>query len=192
MRMERDFHMVKGEGENSYTTNSRLQQKALFEAKPVIEEAVRQVCSAFLRQNLVVCDLGCGSGDNTLIFLSEVINASSGHNVVGIQFFLNDLPGNDFNRVFRSVEWFKNSITAYHKGERRLPFYIAGLSGSYSMLFPSQSVHLFHSSYSLHWHSQFPDGFDGNKRNIYIAKTTPLSVVKLYQEQFQKDLYAIP
>ncbi|CAL5043539.1 unnamed protein product [Urochloa decumbens] len=131
MRMERDFHMVKGEGETSYTTNSRLQQKALFEAKPVVEEAVRQVCSAFLRQNLVVCDLGCGSGDNTLIFLSEVINASSGHNVVGIQFFLNDLPGNDFNHVFQS---------------------------------------------------------NGNKGNIYIAKATPLPVVKLYQEQFQKDL----
>ncbi|CAL5037800.1 unnamed protein product [Urochloa decumbens] len=190
MRMERDFHMVKGEGETSYTTNSRLQQKALFEAKPVVEEAVRQVCSAFLRQNLVVCDLGCGSGDNTaLIFLSEVINASSGHNVVGIQFFLNDLPGNDFNHVFQSVERFKNSVTAYQNGERGFPFYIAGLSGSYyTRLFPSQSVHLFHSSYSLHWHSQLPDGLDGNKGNIYIAKATPLPVVKLYQEQFQKDL----
>jgi hypothetical protein len=35
---------------------------------------------------------------------------------------------------------------------------------------------------------QLPDGLDGNKRNIYIAKATPLSVVRLYQEQFQKDL----
>ncbi|RCV21058.1 hypothetical protein SETIT_4G107000v2 [Setaria italica] len=189
MSMERDFHMVEGDGETSYTTNSRLQQKALFETKSVLEEAVRQVCSALLPPNLVVCDLGCGPGDNTLIFLSEVIKASSSHNVPEIQFFLNDLPGNDFSHVFRSAERFKSSVTACHKGERRLPFHIAGLSRSYyTRLFPSQSVHLFHSSYSLHWRSQLPDGLDGNKRNIYIAKATPLSVVKLYQEQFQKDL----
>jgi hypothetical protein len=79
----------------------------------------------------------------------------AGHNMVGIQFFLNDLPGNDFNHIFQSVERFKNSVTTHHKGERLLPFYIAGLSGSYyTRLFPSQSVHLFHSSYSLHWYSQ--------------------------------------
>ncbi|RLM55218.1 anthranilate O-methyltransferase 1-like [Panicum miliaceum] len=188
--MERDFQMVKGEGETNYTTNSRLQQKALLETKPVLEEAVRQVCSALLPPNLVVCDLGCGSGDNTLIFLSEVINASSGHNMVGIQFFLNDLPGNDFNHIFQSVERFKNSVTTHHKGERLLPFYIAGIPGSYyTRLFPSQSVHLFHSSYSLHWHSQLPDGLDGNKRNIYIAKaTSPPCVAQLYQKQFQKDM----
>ena len=92
--------------------------KALLETKPVLEEAVRQVCSALRPPNLVVCDLGCGSGDNTLIFLSEVISASGGHNMVGVQFFLNDLPGNDFNRIFQSVEQFKNSFTAHHKGSR--------------------------------------------------------------------------
>ncbi|KAF8723608.1 hypothetical protein HU200_021565 [Digitaria exilis] len=172
--MERDFHMVQGDGETRYTTNSRLQQKALFETKPVLEKAVKEVCSALLHQNLVVCDLGCSSGDNALIFLSEVISASasSSHNVVGIQFFLNDL------RVTTSTMCS-----------------VAGLSGSYyTRLFPPKRVHLFHSSYSLHWQpqvrrdAQLPDGLDGNKRNIYVAKSTPLSVAKLYQEQFHKDL----
>jgi hypothetical protein len=36
---------------------------------------------------------------------------------------------------------------------------------------------------------QLPDGLDGNKRNIYIAKaTSPPCVAQLYQEQFQKDM----
>ena len=113
------------------------------------------MCSALRPPNLVVCDLGCGSGDNTLIFLSEVISASGGHNMVGVQFFLNDLPGNDFNYIFGSLGNFKESIAAEHKGGTTPQFYIAGLPGSYyTSLFPSQSVHLFHSSYCLHWRSR--------------------------------------
>ncbi|KAJ1258895.1 hypothetical protein BS78_10G111000 [Paspalum vaginatum] len=139
---------------------------------------------------MVVGDLGCGSGKNTLIFLSEVIDATRGL-PVELQFFLNDLPGNDFNHIFQSYdEELKNSAMADHKGERPTPFYIAGVPGSYyTRLFPFQSVHLFHSSFSLHWHSQFPYGLlDDNGDNIYIARTTPPNVVKIYQDQFQKDL----
>ncbi|KAL6861731.1 hypothetical protein ACP4OV_017431 [Aristida adscensionis] len=189
MKMESDFHMVKGEGETSYVKNSRLQQKALFETKPVLEKAVRELCSSVLRQNVVVGDLGCGSGENTLIFLSVVINAMSSR-PVELQFFLNDLPGNDFDHTFRSLERLKKSTTGDHGKEETLPpFYVAALPGSYyTRLFPYQSVYLFHSSYCLHWRTRLPDGVDGNGTNIYIAKTTPLSVVKLYQEQFEKDL----
>ncbi|CAN6381262.1 unnamed protein product [Urochloa humidicola] len=187
MKMESDFHMVKGEGETSYINNSRLQQKALFETKSVLEKAVAEVCSAIHPQNLVICDLGCGSGKNTLIFLSEVINATR-HHSVELQFFLNDLPGNDFNHIFQSLEQYKNSTAVDHKGERLPPFYVAGVPGSYyTRLFPFQSVHLFHSSFSLHWRSQFHDGLDDNEGNIYIARSTPPSMVKLYQEQFNKD-----
>jgi hypothetical protein len=127
----------------------------LVETKPVLEKAVAQVCAAVLPRNLVVCDLGCGLGRNTLIFLSEVIDATRGHPVVELQFFLNDLPGNDFNHIFQSFEQFKNSTAAAHKGKILPPFYITGVPGSYyTRLFSFQSVHLFHSSFSLHWRSQ--------------------------------------
>ncbi|CAN6201465.1 unnamed protein product [Urochloa humidicola] len=195
MKMDTDFHMAKGEGESSYSNNSRLQRKALFEIKKVLEKAVRELCSAVLPRSLVVVDLGCSSGENTLIFVSQVMNAMSDDQQMEVQFFLNDLPGNDFNYIFRSLGNFKESIAAEHKGGTPPPFYIAGVPGSYyTRLFPSQSVHLFHSSYCLHWRSRVPDGLDVNaktylnKGNIYIAKTTPLSVVKLYQELFQTDL----
>ncbi|CAL5042563.1 unnamed protein product [Urochloa decumbens] len=159
MKMDTEFHMAKGEGESSYSNNSRLQRKALFETKKVLEKAVRELFSAVLPRSLVVVDLGCSSGENTLMFVSQ------------------------------------ESIAAEHKGGTPPPFYIAGVPGSYyTRLFPSQSVHLFHSSYCLHWRSRVPDGLDVNaktdlnKGNIYIAKTTPFSVVKLYQELFQTDL----
>ncbi|WVZ80385.1 hypothetical protein U9M48_027860 [Paspalum notatum var. saurae] len=190
MKMDTDFHMAKGEGETGYINNSRLQRKALFETKRVLQKAVTGLCSVVQPPpgNLVVADLGCSSGENTLIFVSEVIDTIRGY-PLEVQFFLNDLPGNDFNYAFRSLENFKKLVVADQGGTP------PPLTGSYyTRLFPSQSVHLFHSSYCLHWRSQPPHGLDFNAKtylnegNIYIAKTTPLSVVKLYQDQFQMDL----
>ncbi|XP_060181959.1 probable caffeine synthase MTL3 [Lycium barbarum] len=60
-------------------------------------------------------------------------------------------------------------------------------------LFPQNTIHLVHSSYSLHWLSQVPKGLVAesdlplNKGNIYIAKTSPPSVHEAYLTQFQKD-----
>ncbi|TVU36936.1 hypothetical protein EJB05_18893, partial [Eragrostis curvula] len=188
MNMHSDFHMAQGERETSYVNNSRLQRKSLFETKQVLEKALREVCAAVHPKSLVVSDLGCSSGENTLIFISEVINAMRGL-PLELQFFLNDLPGNDFNYIFQSLEQFMRSIIADHKEETLPLFYVAGLPGSYyTRLFPCQSVHLFHSSYSLHWLSQLPDGLEGNEGNIHITNTTPLSVVERYLKQFQKDV----
>uniref|UniRef100_A0ACD5VCA2 Uncharacterized protein n=1 Tax=Avena sativa TaxID=4498 RepID=A0ACD5VCA2_AVESA len=203
MNMERDFHMVAGRGETRYFKNSTLQRKALLETKPVLEMAVRDIRTDVLQPLpvLTVVDLGCSSGENTLLFVSNVIEAISCHrdklrgNLVELQFFLSDLPANDFNHVFQSLEKFKESIEINFKEETPPPFHIAGMPGSYyTKLFPRQSVHLFHSSFCLHWRSELPDDLTikkemyMNKANIYIGKTTPPAVAKLYQEHFQKDM----
>ncbi|KAJ3696674.1 hypothetical protein LUZ61_000379 [Rhynchospora tenuis] len=81
------------------------------------------------------------------------------------------------------------------KDARSILHFVAGLPGSfYGRLFPSQSVHFFHSSYSLHWLSQVPEGLDSktehvplNRGNIYIGKTSSSHVVKLYKDQFDRD-----
>ncbi|XP_019241122.1 PREDICTED: salicylate carboxymethyltransferase-like isoform X2 [Nicotiana attenuata] len=63
-----------------------------------------------------------------------------------------------------------------------------GVAGSfYNRLFPSKSIHFVHSSYSLHWLSQVPDGIENNKGNIYVTSTSPLDVVKAYYEQYERD-----
>ncbi|KAF0903223.1 hypothetical protein E2562_025790 [Oryza meyeriana var. granulata] len=145
MEMERDFHMAIGEAEENYANNSRLQRKALLKTKPVLDKAVRQVCTVLLPPTMVVADLGCSVGANTLLFVSDVISTIADiqcHNELGchpmeLQFFLNDLPGNDFNQIIKDMD---KKMTNLNGG------------------------------------------------NIYIAKSTPPSVVKMYQDQFQKDM----
>ncbi|KAJ1279726.1 hypothetical protein BS78_04G177300 [Paspalum vaginatum] len=211
MKVERDLHMNRGDGETSYAANSRL-QKSILKTRPVLHKAVAAAHASSLSSGagaMVVADLGCSSGPNTLLVVSEVLGAvanlheeqaavsgvrpSPPPRVQHLQFFLNDLPGNDFNLVFQSLEVFKK-LSAKESGEAALPpYYVAGLPGSfYTRLFPDRCVHLFHSSYCLMWRSKVPDelarGAVINEGNMYIWEDTPQSVVKLYQRQFQEDL----
>ncbi|KAL5225763.1 hypothetical protein ABZP36_012402 [Zizania latifolia] len=200
--MSHNICMTHGDGVNSYAKNSKLQEKSLLETTPLIEKAIEEVCSTHLPKRMLVADLGCSSGPNTLMFISLVIRATSeccdknSHGPLDIQFFLNDLPGNDFNCLFKSLDQLDN-LVAKHKNRQAvvaLPrYYVAGLPGSfYTRLFPEKSVHLFHSSYALQWRSKiFQESNDKgeflNEGNIYIARTTPKSTIKLYQELFDKD-----
>ena len=131
-----------------------------METRPVLREAIEEVYKSLSdrRSMIVVADLGCSSGPNTLRVVSEVIGAvqfntqksEEERRAVEVQFFLNDLPGNDFNLVFRSLDRLQE-LTA----DRRPQYYVAGMPGSfYTRLFPCRSVHLFHSSYSLMWRSK--------------------------------------
>ncbi|KAF2926036.1 hypothetical protein DAI22_06g097500 [Oryza sativa Japonica Group] len=156
---------------------SKVYGKALLQTKPMIEKAIKKVHTALQPMMILVADLGCSSGPNTLMI---------GQCPVDVQFFLNDLPSNDFNHLFKSLEQIDNFVAKdQNRQATTLPqYYVAGLASSYyRRLFPKNSVHLFHSSYALHWRSKEPL----NEGNIYISKTTPISTVKLYQELFEKD-----
>ncbi|EES15454.1 hypothetical protein BDA96_07G235300 [Sorghum bicolor] len=204
MKVERDLHMSRGDGEDSYASNSRLQEKSILKTRPVLHKAVAAAHASSLSSGggaMVVADLGCSSGPNTLLVVSEVLGAvadrredlamAAGAQPQHVQFFLNDLPGNDFNLVFQSLELFKK-LAVKDKGDALPPYYVAGLPGSfYTRLFPDRCVHLFHSSYCLMWRSKVPDELAGgavvNEGNMYIWETTPPAVVALYRRQFQED-----
>uniref|UniRef100_A0A0E0LAY3 Jasmonate O-methyltransferase n=1 Tax=Oryza punctata TaxID=4537 RepID=A0A0E0LAY3_ORYPU len=198
MEIERALHMVGGDGNDSYATNSRLPMKAITETKPVLWKAIDGVFASLpspAPAKIVIADLGCSSGPNTLLVVSEVIDMISigGYSEkTELQFFLNDLPGNEFNYVFRSLQQLKQLADRKDQGSVEPPYYIAGLPGSfYTKLFPRQSVHLFHSSYALMWRSKVPEelssGVHLNEGNIYIGKATPSHVVTLFQK-FKEDL----
>ncbi|KAL4271586.1 hypothetical protein GQ457_13G018390 [Hibiscus cannabinus] len=98
---------------------------------------------------------------------------------------LNDLPGNDFNSVFKSVPDF---IERLKKEKGEVGCYVGGVAGSfYERLFPTRSLHFVHSSYALHWLTKPPVGIQNNKGNIYMARSSPPNVFKAYADQFRKD-----
>ncbi|KAJ4976907.1 hypothetical protein NE237_002013 [Protea cynaroides] len=187
------LHMNAGEGEASYANNSQVQKLVIAKAKPIVAESIVNLCSTTLPQCLRVADLGCSSGPNSLIVISDIIDTVEktcrrlNRSAPEFQIFLNDLPGNDFNTIFKFLPAFYERLKK-EKGEEFGPCFVFGLPGSfYERLFPSDTMDFIHSSYSLHWLSQVPQGLEDNKGNVYVSKTSPSSVYKAYLKQFQRD-----
>ncbi|KAB1996694.1 hypothetical protein ES319_D13G249200v1 [Gossypium barbadense] len=167
----------------SYANNSSLQKKVLLKTRPFLEDTIKDMLSKMVPVPCIkVADLGCASGPNTFFPTCEVMDiiasvCRQAHwESPELRVFLNDLPQNDFNTVFKSIPAFNGK-----------PCFVAGVAGSfYQRLFPSKSIHFVHSSYWLHWLSKVPGGVE-NKRNVYIAKSSPPNVSKAYFEQFRDD-----
>ncbi|KAI7725530.1 hypothetical protein M8C21_029575, partial [Ambrosia artemisiifolia] len=125
----------------------------------MMEAAIFNILSEVKPNSIGVADLGCSSGPNALTAVSQIIHivdAASqrlGLPVPEIRVSLNDLPGNDFNDVFKSLpEFYKKLKNDYGIDD----CYVWGMPGSfYGNLFPARSLHFVHSSSSLHWLSQF-------------------------------------
>ncbi|XP_010263596.1 PREDICTED: jasmonate O-methyltransferase [Nelumbo nucifera] len=197
------LHMNGGTGETSYAKNSVVQNKIMSIGKPMIEEAILKLYSTTNNspESFAIADLGCSSGPNTLLLVSHVMDIVCRRccqlDCAPPEFrvFLNDLPWNDYNTLFRSLPAFYNTLKE-DKGSGLLgsSCFIAGMPGSfYGRLFPRKSLHFVHSSSSLHWLSQVPPGLDSkstpplNKGKLFISKTSPPSVLSSYALQFQED-----
>ncbi|KAJ9147050.1 hypothetical protein P3X46_029255 [Hevea brasiliensis] len=144
-------------------------------------------------KSLAIADLGCSSGPNTLLAVSELIKVVDklcgklGRQSPEYQVFLNDLQGNDFNTIFRSLPGFQGRMKKQLEAGTG-PFFFTGVPGSfYGRLFPTNSLHFVYSSYSRQWLSKVPNGLEGNKGKIYMAGGSPPSVLKAYYDQFQRD-----
>ncbi|XP_042490299.1 S-adenosyl-L-methionine:benzoic acid/salicylic acid carboxyl methyltransferase 1-like [Macadamia integrifolia] len=119
-----------------------------------------KVYNSTLPHCLCIADLGCSSGTNSLLVLTEIIDTIElarnrlGHPSLEYQVALNDLTGNDFNTIFKSLPALYEKLKK-EKGENFGPCFISGLPGSFiGRLFPCKTIHFVHSSYSVHWLSQ--------------------------------------
>ncbi|KAK7309310.1 hypothetical protein RJT34_05930 [Clitoria ternatea] len=193
MEVTQVLHMNRGAGETSYANNSLLQQKAIRLTKAMREEAISNLYRSMVPGRLTMADLGCSSGPNTLFVISEVIKSVEklcqelNHSSPEYQIFMNDLPGNDFNNIFKSLANFKEKLSEEIQAGCGTCFF-AGVPGSfYGRIFPNKTLHFVHSSYSLQWLSKVPEGVENNKGNIYMASTSPANVLNAYYEQFQRD-----
>ena len=127
---------------------------------PITEEAiVSHYCNSF-STSLAIADLGCSSGPNTFLVVSELMKIvhqlckKLGRQSPEFQLYLNDLPGNDFNSIFKSWPSFQENLKN-QVGSGFGPCFVNGVPGSfYGRLFSTKSLHFVHSSYSLQWLSQ--------------------------------------
>ncbi|GJN28196.1 hypothetical protein PR202_gb16293 [Eleusine coracana subsp. coracana] len=180
-------HMNGGEGITSYGRNSTPQRRAQEKLVPLLEAAVADMLRETPNhtRSIGIADLGCSSGPNIMFLVSTAIGAVRRRcSADDVRVYLNDLPDNDFNTVFRqlpeSLLWDAN-------------IFIFGAPGSFfGRLFPAGSLHLAISSFSLHWFSQVPqDLLDGklvNRGNICAGRTSSPAVNEAYARQFCTDL----
>lgn len=199
LNLKDSLRMNTGDGENSYLQCSKYVQKIVASTLPKFEKSVQSLYNhdLFPRENLNVADLGCSTGPNTFLVMSTVLKTISDKSkelnlqIPEIQFQLNDLPSNDFNTLFKGVREFQEKHDA--AVESPPSFFCAGVAGSFhDRLFLRNSLHLVHCSYAAHWLSKLPkfvsnQGVPLNKGNVYISKTTPISVKKAYFSLFEKD-----
>ncbi|XP_047306540.1 probable jasmonic acid carboxyl methyltransferase 2, partial [Impatiens glandulifera] len=195
------LHMNQGEGENSYAQNSSLQMKVMINVLPTIKEIVKDMflnhLTTFEKLDCFkVADLGCASGPNTLLFVSEMIDIvhelckQNNMESPEILIMLNDLHNNDFNNIFTALPLLYQQLNEKHGYEFGQRYFVYGVPGSfYGRLFPNKSLHFVHSSNSLHWLSQVPQNLD-NKGHIYMTKECAPNVYKAYKNQFYKDFFS--
>ncbi|XWS74840.1 hypothetical protein CRYUN_Cryun01aG0032400 [Craigia yunnanensis] len=188
--------MNKGDGENSYVKSSGYAQKVAAVTQPIVYRAAQSLFSeknSCPNQVLNVADLGCSSGPNSFTVMSTVIESTVKNcselecQIPEIQFYLNDLVGNDFNTLFKGL------TVIGEKYNKNVSWFAMGAPGSFhGRLFPRNSMHLAHSCYGVHWLSKVPKltsegGLPLNKGKIYMSKTSPPGVRKAYLFQFQED-----
>ncbi|XP_048329769.1 loganic acid O-methyltransferase-like isoform X4 [Ziziphus jujuba] len=192
MEMSEAYPMNGGDGIHSYAKNSTLQREIIDVAKEVAKEAIIEKLDVGVLNSpktFRIADLGCSVGPNTFAAVENIIEAvkskyqSQGLNskIPEFQVFFNDHVSNDFNLLFASLPQDKQ-------------YYAAGSPGSfYGRVFPEASLHIVHSSTSLHWLSGVPkeivdkDSPAWNKGKVHYASSGD-QVIQAYKAQYESDM----
>ncbi|KAL3618971.1 hypothetical protein CASFOL_037199 [Castilleja foliolosa] len=186
------YHMMGGDGPNSYAHNSNYQRQLLVSAEDLIHELINEHLDTSFNNphnTIRIADFGCSVGPNTFFAVQNIISAvenkykSDDHFTPEFQVFFNDLIDNDFNTLFRNLATnIKNN------------YFFSGSPGSFhARLFPKRTIHFAHCSTALHWLSRVPervlerDSDAWNKGNIHYSGGGK-EVKEAYWGQYKKDM----
>ncbi|KAG6480351.1 hypothetical protein ZIOFF_063851 [Zingiber officinale] len=198
MDLKKDFYMNSGADNNSYARNSKIQGLIISKSKSKRREAaVAAYLGTGRPATMSVADLGCSSGPTALLAVEDIMAAVERACVElhrrppEFNLLLNDLYGNDFNAVFRSLP----ELNSRRPGKGLC--FVTGVPGTfYGRLFAAKSLHLVCSSSSLHWLSQMPEELQQkegspaacvNKGKVFISAGSPPCVAEAYRKQFHRD-----
>ena len=129
--------------------------------KHITTETIQELFVTTTPKSIGIADLGCSSGPNTLTIIKDIVRAVERtsstlmlHQPPEFRVYLNDLPTNDFNSIFKTLPEFYRELRKEKSGVCPSIF-IGGYAGSfYGRLFPNNCLHFVYSSYSLHWLSR--------------------------------------
>ncbi|KAG5053413.1 hypothetical protein JHK87_005611 [Glycine soja] len=206
MKLEKLLSMKGGKGEASYAKNSQAQAIHARSMLHLLRETLDRVEVVEARDGVafVVADLGCSCGSNSINVVDVIIkHMMKRYQALGWQppefsAFFSDLPSNDFNTLFQLLPPLANygavNMEECLAANNHRSYFAAGVPGSfYRRLFPARSVHVFHSTFSLHWLSQVPEcvvdkrSSAYNKGRVFIHGAGQ-STANAYKKQFQTDL----
>ncbi|XP_073271146.1 benzoate carboxyl methyltransferase-like [Primulina huaijiensis] len=189
-------HMNAGDDVRSYANNSAHQKIGISKARHVLDETLKEMLAdSGFPKCFKMADLGCSSGPNTLSVVAQIMGTIEGlcelknvDELPEFEVFLNDLPGNDFNNLFKLLPEFYKKLNDHPVKNKGLRCFISGLPGSfYGRLFPTNALNFVYSSFSLQWLSKIPDGLEENKQNIHMAMASPPEIFDAYARQYQRD-----
>lgn len=131
--------------------------------------------------------MGSSTGPNTFFVVQNIVDAielkyqQSKNEIPEFQVFFNDHVSNDFNTLFKAFP-------------AKRKYLAAGVPSSfYGRLFPKASIHIFHSSTSVHWLFEVPKEITDktspawNKGRISYTNSGK-EVVEVYATQHAMDM----
>ncbi|KAH6559107.1 hypothetical protein KP509_1Z027700 [Ceratopteris richardii] len=219
----------KGHSSHSYSDYSKSQNYVFRNfCESHFLQALDYVTSAFVRRDdaasssctdlgfdarksathIRVADFGCSYGFNTLehasLTFSSILQAAISRDIqrrIELQYIFSDLPQNDFNALFRSLNPLGPPLKNFRRNENcceesmeHVKFFAAGVPGSfYTRLLPEQSVHFSICVFAMHWLSQVPakvmqrGSKSWNGGHAWIDGPNKAHVFEAYSQQFHED-----